>query len=317
MTSSSAAGATGGTDTHDTSSTDDATTWSRRAWASLETLHVAPYFSPENRERYKALGLHPDLAYFAVRSAAMGPVPAEVVEACFFVFAPRLVRKALPGYWATAAPDRVLAARHEGASRTLHRILDPVLASSGDELTEAVDLARRACEGLTAPGRPLYAAHASLPWPDDPLMQLWHAATLLREHRGDGHVAALLTAGLHPIEAMLTAALAGSAVTLTFQRRSRGWTDAEWDETAQRLREQGVVEDAPDGGVEGTGLALTPTGAMLRAEVEAGTDLAALAGWSYLGDEGTRRLAELVRPLSKAVVASGALAATRSNGKHR
>ena len=296
----------------------DLVTWGRRAWSALEALHVPPYFSAATREACTGLGLHPQLSYFALRSAAMGPVPAEVVEATFYVFAPRAVRQAVPACWEVASPEQVLVARYDAAERTLHEVLDDVVEQQGVDLDELAGLARRACEGLSAPGRPLYAGHASLPWPQSPLMQLWHAATLLREHRGDGHVAALVTAGLDPIEAMLTYGLTDGPVSLRFLRRSRGWTDAEWLEAAERLRDHGLVAEAPPGpdgepgGVQGSGLALTPAGASLREELEASTDLAALSGWKHLGEHDTRRLASAARPLAAAVVASGALGPSRA-----
>jgi hypothetical protein len=295
-------------------SAPDLETWAQRAWGALELLHVPGYFSVESREQYKALGLHPGLAYFPVRSAALGAVPAEVVEATFYVFAPRQVRKVLPECWSGVTPEQVLAARHEGVRLTLHRILDETLAQGPDgALDEAVQLARQACEGLTSPGRSLYAAHAALPWPDEPLLQLWHAATLVREHRGDGHVAALLTAGLSPVEAMWTYGLAdGPGVTLGFLRASRGWTEAEWQEAADRLMEQDLVEAAQDGGVRGSGLRLTDSGRTLREELEETTKLSALDGWAHLGLDGTRRLAELLNPLRRSVIASGVLAPTQA-----
>ncbi|GAA4351417.1 SCO6745 family protein [Angustibacter luteus] len=293
--------------------------WAQRAWACLEMLHVPGYFSAECRTQYKALGLHPGLAYFPVRAAAMGPVPAEVVEATFYVFAPRRVRMIVPECWQQASPEQVLAARHEGVQQTLHAILDETLAAAPEgALDEAVALVRQACEGLTAPGRPLYAGHASLPWPDDPLLQLWHAATLLREHRGDGHVAALLTAGLSPLDAMWTYGLADTGgPTLHFLQQSRGWTEAEWQESADRLMEQDLIGNADGageaaGGVQGSGLELTASGRELRTELEETTQLSALDGWAHLGLDGTRRLAELLNPLRRSVIASGVLAPTRA-----
>lgn len=283
-------------------------TWGRRAWAALETVHVPPYFSVESREEVKALGLHPSLAYFPVRAAALGAVPAEVVEATFYVFAPPVVRRVVPQCWAVASPGQVLAARMRGVEGTLHRLLDPVVADAPGALDEAISLARAACDGLSAAGHPLYAAHAALPWPDDPFGQLWLAATLLREHRGDGHVAALVTHDLGPIEAMVTSLLAGSVVSEHFLRRSRGWADDEWLAAQQRLRDRGLVT-----GADGS-LALTSEGAALRQAVEAATDRGALGAWEHLGLERTRRLAELVRPLRQAVEASGVLEPTRGRG---
>jgi hypothetical protein len=283
-------------------SEDDLGTWGKRAWGALEVLHVTGYFSRECREEYKALGVRPSLAYFAARSAAMGQVPAAVVEATFYVFAGSLVSLAVPSTWSVTTPSDLLAARHRGVTATLGSLLP----DRPGELDQAVALARTACEGLSAPGRPLYAAHTALPWPSDPLLALWHAATLLREHRGDGHVAVLAASGIGPVEAMITSALAGGT-SLGFQRATRGWDDAAWDAGAAGLREQGLLTgEAP------AEWALTDEGRELRAEVEAATDAAALAGWAHLGVEGTRRLAELAKPWRDAVLASGLLAPTRA-----
>jgi hypothetical protein len=279
-------------------------TWGRRAWAALEAVHVPSYFSPESREELKALGLRPSLAYFPVRAAAMGAVPAEVVEATFYVFAPSLVRHVVPACWSVASPEQVLAARHRAVEATLHRLLDPVVTQAPHALDEAVELAREACAGLPTAGHPLYAGHAALPWPDDRWGQLWLAATLLREHRGDGHVAALVTHDLDPVEAMVTSLLAGSVVSEHFLRRSRGWTDDEWLAGTRRLLDRGLVTDV------GGSLSLTPDGAALRQAVEAATDRGVLSAWEHLGLERTRRLAELVLPLRRAVEASGVLDVT-------
>ena len=273
--------------------TDDLTLWGRRAWAALEAVHVVPTFSAETRTALGALGLHPGLGYFAARSAALGPVPPEVTTATFYVFAPRLVSRALADVWSTISPGQVVAARYASASATLHRLLDRVAAP--DDVAEAVRLAHTACEGLSLAGRPLLAGWASLPWPEEPMLQLWHAGTLLREHRGDGHVAALLHAPLDPVEALLTAGLAGTG--LPFSRATRGWSDEEWTAAETRLRVRGLVDD--DG--------LTAAGRQLRTDVEARTDAAGLEGWQHLGVDGTRRLAQLARPWQKLVLASGEL----------
>lgn len=265
-----------------------------QAWSALDVLHVVGYFAPEPRERYKALGLRPSLAYFAARSAPMGPVPPEVTVATFFVFAPALVGAALPAAWAVAPPERVLQARHDGVAAALHRLLDDGVDPA--ELAEATTLALTACAGLTAPGRPLYAAHSSLPLPGDPLLRLWHAATLLREHRGDGHVAALVHSGLDPVEALI---ISGAVTGWTpFLRSSRGWTDDEWSSGATRLLDRGLIDSAG---------ALTATGTELRAAVEDQTALATLPGSAHLGAPGTARLLELVRPWRDVVLASGVL----------
>lgn len=259
----------------------------RRCWSALEIVHVAVYFASEPRAAYKALGLGGRVGYFASRSAPMGTVGPEVTVATFYVFAPALVASALPAAWDVATPAQVTQARQAGVAQTLHRVLgDP-------DVAEAVELAREACSGLAAPGRPLYAGHSSLEWPKDPLMQLWHAATLLREHRGDGHVAALVHSGLDPVEAMIASGQATG--TIDFMKASRGWTEQEWAAGEQRLRERGLL--AEDG-------SLTQDGVDLRGRLEAQTDAAAISGWQRLGTEGTARLLELVVPLRRSLLAS-------------
>jgi hypothetical protein len=270
-------------------SADELPVLARRCWGALETLHVVGYFAPEPRAAYKELGLRGRHGYFAARSAAFGPVPAEVTTATFYVFAPRAVADALPAAWHVASPGTVLAARHRGVVQALHRVLDDVAAEN--DVREALTLARVACEGLSAAGRPLYAAHASLPEPEDPLLALWHAASLVREHRGDGHVAALLLAGLDPVEAIVTGGLANG--TTQFMKLTRGWTEGEWAAAEERLRDQGLLD--ADGG-------LTPQGTELRAEVEAVTERLALPGWEHLGVERAGRLLELLRPMRRALI---------------
>jgi hypothetical protein len=168
------------------------------------------------------------------------------------------------------------------------------------EVAEAAGLARRAADAAAAfpQGRPLYAAHAELPWPDQPHLRLWHAQTLLREFRGDGHVAALLTAGLTGIESLVLHVASGEA-DARFLRPTRGWSRAQWAEAIDKLRGRGLVEgDEP---------VLTEAGRELRAGIEATTDRLADPAYEVLGEEGRVRLAELTRPLSRTVVKAGLL----------
>jgi hypothetical protein len=262
---------------------------SRLAWGALETVHVLGYFADEVRDAYVALGLHPRLSYFAARSAAFGAVGPEVPTATFYVFAPWLHRKALPASWAAASPEQVQQARRNAMSDVLDRVI-------GDtDVSELLDLTRTVCAGLTAPGRPLYAAHAGLAWPDEPRLALWHAATLIREHRGDGHVAALLHAGLDPVESIVLGGL--FAGNTGFMRSSRGWSDDEWAAGVQRLTERGLLD----------GDTLTEAGLTFRKDLERETDRMALEGWAHLGLDGTRRVAELAAPLRTAALGSGIL----------
>jgi hypothetical protein len=274
-----------------------------RAWSRLDAFQAISFFADETRERYKALRIRPRYAYFAARVAPMGAVPAEVCTAVFYVFSPQLVAQALPAAWAAAPPERVLAERVAGTRKALTRVLSEVASEPGhdERLAEAAALARRACEGLSFAGRPLAAGYASLPWPEDDLMVLWQAASLLREHRGDGHMTALVHAPLDPVESIITSGL--DTGTLPFLRATRGWSDDEWQAGEQRLRDRGLLRDGQEGPE------LTPQGVELRRSLERQTDVAGAEPWLRLGAAATDRLAELLRPLTKAVLRSGALPA--------
>lgn len=262
---------------------------SRRAWGALETVHVLGYFSDEVRRAYVALGLHPRLSYFAARSAAFGPVGPEVPIASFYVFAPWLHRKALPAAWSVASPERVQQTRRDAMGSVLAQVI-------GDhDVTELLGLVRTVCDGLTAPGRPLYAAHSGLAWPDEPRLALWHATTLIREHRGDGHVAVLLRAGLDPVESLVLGGL--FAGNTPFVRSTRGWSEEEWADATERLTTRGLL----------SGDVLTNDGVSFRRELERDTDRLALEGWAHLGQGGTKRVIELAAPLRDAALTSGIL----------
>lgn len=263
----------------------------RVAMKQLEAVHVVSYFAPETFAAYKQLGHRGMQGYFASRSAPMGAVPGEVTLATFYVFAPGLVMRAVPSCWSLASPDQTLAARHDGVLAALRRCAGDVDPA---ELDEAVALVREACSVLDPVGRPLFAGHASLPWPDEPLLALWHGATLLREHRGDGHMQALLHAGLDPVESMVVYAAEKGGTQ--FLVATRGWGDDEWATGRARCLDRGLVD--ADG-------ALTPEGAAVRAGVESTTDRLSAAGWQHLGDERATRLHDLVKPWSRALAKSG------------
>lgn len=263
---------------------------SRRAWAGLEALHVVGYFAEETTAEYVALGLHPRLSYFASRAAAMGAVGPRVSEATFYVFAPWLHAKALPAAWEVTSPERLVEARRTGVAKALQRVV------GAPDVSEALGIARRVCDGLTAPGRALYAGHAGLDWPDDDLLALWHAATLIREHRGDGHVAVLVSRAIDPVEAtVLDGVWSGRT---GFLHKTRGWSDEELASAVRRLADRGWLD------AEG---ALTPDGRQAREHVEQRTNEAGMSGWEHVGLDDTRRLADLVAPVRDAVLDSGVL----------
>ena len=266
----------------------------RKTWRTLEPYHGLVYFAPEPAAAYAAIGIEGRTGYFASRAAPMGAVPPEVVLATFFNFHPRLVRTAMEGAWDVATPAQVVAARLEGADAALRTALgDEVLA--GDDVAEAAGLARQAAEACAPHGRPLYAGHATLPWPEPAHLVLWHAISLLREFRGDGHVACLLVEGLDGCEALVVHGASGEVAPSVLQT-SRAWPDDEWAAAHERLAARGWIDET--GG-------LTPLGAEVRQRVEDRTDALALAPWQVLGDAGCERLRELVRPLSRTIVASG------------
>jgi len=269
----------------------------RRAWDALEPMHNVLYFAPDVQEHFVALGLRGRLMpYFAQRAACLGPVGAHLVAATFYTFNPATVASSIPAAWELAAPADVVAARVEAADRCLRRLLGDAVASP--QVAEAAALARRAAEEACRypQGRPLFAAHAVQDWPDEPHLQLWWAQTLLREFRGDGHVAALLTAGVSGLEALVlftaTEKVDGEALRLT-----RGWPVAAWRETVTSLRAAGLL-------AEGEDLAVTPSGAELRRWVEARTDLAAWPAYAAIGESGALRLAELAARINRPVVAA-------------
>ena len=268
----------------------------RRMWRALETLHMTVYFNPEPRDAYRRAGLRGGwMGYFASRAAAMGPVPAEVVMATFYNFHPRMVRRAIPDAWGFAPPAKVLEARFAGADAALRRLLGTWAGSP--EADEAATLTRRAMEGQDPSGRPLFAAHAALGWPEEPHLALWHGATLYREFRGDGHVAALLGDGVGGCEAHVLAAGAGQ-LPGSFLREYRGWSDEEWAEAAARLRARGWVE--ADG-------ALTEAGRAARDARERRTDDLATPPWQRLGPDGCARLLALLDQPVRLVVAGGGI----------
>jgi hypothetical protein len=271
----------------------------KRFKRAFDSLHALAYFAPEVDAALTGAGLRPGrMPYFAGRSAAMGAVGAEVVAATFYNFNPEVVARTIPRAWTLATPDQVLDARIDGVDKALTRLLGDHV--KGDDVAEAGELAREAADGCHGEGRPLYAAHAGLSWPGEPHLVLWHAITLLREHRGDGHVAALVLNGLSGIEAVLTHVATGVGFTADAAKLTRGWSDEQWAAAEAGLRDRGLLD--ADG-------ALTEEGVAVRDRVEDATEAAARGPWEHLGPEKTARLEELCRGLSKRVVEAGALPA--------
>ncbi|MDQ0846640.1 hypothetical protein [Streptomyces sp. V1I6] len=269
----------------------------RRCHNALNPLHSTVYFSPDFTAELAQLGVEdPRAAYFAGRGAAMGAVGPGAVAAAFYNFNHELIAEHLPAVWDTASPEAVLAARLRAVDTTLRRLLgDDAVASP--EMAEAAALALRAAEACTRHARPLYAAHADLPVPDEPHLAYWHAATLLREHRGDGHLAALLAAGLDPLEALVSHTATGKGMAPRWILSTRGWGRTDWEAAQSRLRERGLID------AEGE---LTEAGTALRTELEEHTDRLDRAPYEHLGAEGVERLTELGRGFLTTAALAGA-----------
>jgi hypothetical protein len=260
----------------------------RMMWTLFEPLHAVTYFAPAARAAFEQVGLHGFWrGYFAGRAAPLGPVGPGPVFAAFYGFARPMVERALPEVWRLAGPEQALAARAAGARVALRELLGEA------EVGEAARLCREAAEAVEVGGRVLAGANAELPWPQDPLDVLWQAATVLREQRGDGHVAALLVAGLDGCESLVWRAAVDNDRRLL--QPARGWSDQEWQAAADRLTDRGWLH--ADGRPTAVALAA-------RVEIEAHTDALAAGPWRELGERGSDRLAGLLRPLADAAAGS-------------
>lgn len=263
----------------------------RRIWAGVEPLASSVYFAPEVHRAYQALGFDgpsrvsrgiefPDMvAYFTSRGACLGPaVPGHVVAAAFGVFKREVVAGAVAEGWRRTDHASILAARQEGVTTALRRILGPQPEGSA----WATEVLTRMAGAGPAEGRHLHSGLLSLGWPGDPIGDLWRAADLVREHRGDSHIAAWIAADLDACEVgVLTDPWRGQP--LRSWVRTRGWTDGELDAACERLQRRGLL--AGDG--------ITDAGWSLREEIEVATDRMEQRMVDALGDDGDRLLALL------------------------
>jgi hypothetical protein len=254
----------------------------------IEPLHTIGYFAPESAEEYESLGLEPVAqGYVAGRAAAMGAIGPEVARSVFYNFSPQLIALGVPGAWELATPQQVLDARARAVERLYTR-----LGAPSETLAEATRLARAAAEEADVHGRPLAAANLAVEPPQTPFAALWQALTVLREHRGDGHIALLTAGGVGPVEALVLYASWQSSVSRGFLQRTRLWDDHAWDAAADRLRGRGWLT--------GEGV-LTEAGAAWRDRIEHDTDRLAAGPYAAIGGDATRRLFDLLRPLAEAL----------------
>src|SRR5512135_166670 len=255
---------------------------SRDLWVLLEAVHSVTYFTAQARAAHEAVGLRGFWrGYFAMRAAPLGPVGPGVVTALFHGFAPRMVARAVPEVWTLAGPELALRARLTGAVAALRQHAGPLPEAAW--LARADQALRRVVAELDPSGRPMGAANADLPWPADPLAALWQAATVLREHRGDGHVALLTAHGMSGCQVHVLRDAADGSRSMT--QAARGFTDDEWAAAAAELRARQLL--GPDG-------RLTERGARLRQEIETRTDRLSASPWRVLAGEEIASLRRLL-----------------------
>ena len=264
-----------------------------------EPIVLVGYSALELQTICNRLGLVADrMRYYAVRAAALGPVSAEVVAALFYHHSVDMVSPSIPAAWSIASPEQIVAARFEAVDGALRRLLPQQIHSA--EVTEAAALVREALAGCATAGRTMFAAHASLPWPTQPHVALWHGLNLLREHRSDGHISAVIAARLSPRQA------APMLIATTGEERdgrSWRWSDEIWNEAVASLQERGWLDDAGQ---------LTAEGLAARNRVEDETDALSLEPWEQLGTERTHRLWTLLRDLTQALLDQNAVRRLRT-----
>lgn len=266
----------------------------RALWRLLEPIHAVTYFSPEPLAGLKAAGYRGFwMGYFAGRAAPLGTASAELVHALFYNFTFGHVARALPDAWRYAPPEAALDARENGSAAALRRHLDDAADSPG--VARAAELAIRLAGRAPREGRPLFAANRALPEPDEPLALLWHAATLLREHRGDGHVAVLTAAGVGGRDAHVLHALA-TGIPASVYAQARNLDEQEWRAIVGAMAERGLV--GPDG-------ELTQAGQETKRAIERRTDELAASALVGFDDADYDELVEALTPITAAVVRAG------------
>jgi hypothetical protein len=267
----------------------------RRLFQLVEPVAVVTYMANEPTEAVMALGLRNVWdAYFAGRAAPLGrDVPAAVVHALFYNFAEGEVARHIPRVWDTVSPEAANAARERGSVAALRRILGDLADSPG--VARAADLVVKAGTSAQPEGRAMYAAVRTLPVPLEPLPRLWHGANLLREHRGDGHVAALLTFGIGGTEAHVLHALSEGMPAEHFGRVSH-LPQSQLTAVLDGMRTRGLI------GVDGW---LTAAGRSAKEGLEALTDELAAPAYATLEPDELARLIEDLEPLADVLVAAG------------
>jgi hypothetical protein len=267
----------------------------RRLFELTEPIVLVNFFSPEPNDSMAALGFgnYWD-GYFAGRSAPLGRVPAEVVHAAFYNFAEGEVARHIPKVWDTTTPQAAHAAREQGCGAALRRILGDLVDTPG--LALAAELLAKASTSASIEGRIMYAGLRALPMPEEPATRLWHAANMLREHRGDGHIAALVSERIGGTEAHVLSALASGIYPAGSFGRIHHLPPARLAEVMDGLRDRGLLD------VSGR---FTDAGRATKDRIESLTDALAEAPYAHLGPRDLDQLIALLEPISTRLAATG------------
>ena len=271
-------------------------TTARRMFELLEPICLVTFFADECNEEMAALGHRTYWdGYFASRAAPLGRVPSQVVHAAFYSFADGEAARHIPRVWETIPPEASIAARLRGSTASLRRILGDELVSSPG-LTRAADLTTKAATSAPMEGRPMYAGMRSLEIPGDPVARLWHSATMLREHRGDGHIAALVGARIGGTEAHVLSALEMGIYPPESFGRIHHLPKKRLAEVMDGLRERGLVDSESR---------FTDAGRETKQRIEALTDELAAAPYDALSPAELDELIAKLEPITATLVATG------------
>jgi hypothetical protein len=266
----------------------------RRLFELTEPIALVPYAAPEPTAEVMALGYRNYWdTYFAGRAAPLGRCPAEVVHALFYNFADGEVARHIPYVWDVATPEAVLAARERGCAAAVRRILAGLADTPG--VTTAADLAAKAATSAPIEGRAMYAGLRTLPIPGEPVARLWHSCNLLREHRGDGHIAALICEGIGGLESHALSAVSQGMPAEKFGRIHH-LPAATLAALADRMRDRGLIDEAGR---------ITDTGRETKERVEARTDDLATPPYEILTPAELGQLITELGPLAAALAAVG------------
>ncbi len=267
----------------------------RRLFELTEPIALVNFFSPEPNESMAALGFRNYWdGYFAGRAAPLGRVPAEVVHAAFYSFAEGEAARHIPKVWDTTTPEAAYAARERGCVAALRRILAGLAETPG--LARAADRLAKASTRAPTEGRIMYAALRTLPMPEEPVARLWHAANMLREHRGDGHVAALVSERIGGTGAHVLSALASGIYPAESFGRIHHLPKTRLVEVMDGLRDRGLLDASGR---------LTDAGCATKRRIESLTDAIAEAPYDGLEPHELDELIALLEPISARLEATG------------